>query len=409
MISKTYLSYSLLCEQCFLTLSPLNKWRRDFIKDVLWLFLSIHGRINFSQLGRYGNYCEQRYRQQFEESFEFIEFNTTIVKQHFSEEIVIAFDPSYIPKSGKHTPGTGRYWSGCASSVKWGLEISGIAAIDLQNHTAIHLEAIQTMPQEIADKQISLIDYYANVLCDRKVELKKLSDIVVCDAYFSKEPFVTKLFDNGLHVISRFRDDVRLQYTIPKSMNGKRGRPKQYDGSVDLNDLDMKHFICIEQLDKDIKVFTAVVKAVSLKRNVRVVIVQFMKNNVVKTTKVYFSTNVQLDALKIFDIYQKRFQIEFLYRDAKQCTALTTCQARDKDKLNFHFNMALTAVNVAKAIHWVTIPEEQRKAFSMSDIKTINHNTLLLQKFISMFAIKPNILKNNQNVKELLLYGTIAA
>jgi len=26
-----------------------------------------------------------------------------------------------------------------------------------------------------------------------------------------------------------------------------------------------------------------------------------------------------------------------------------------------------------------------------------------------MFAIKPNVLKNNQNVKELLFYGTIAA
>jgi len=26
-----------------------------------------------------------------------------------------------------------------------------------------------------------------------------------------------------------------------------------------------------------------------------------------------------------------------------------------------------------------------------------------------MFAIKPYLLKNNQNVKELLLYGTIAA
>jgi len=26
-----------------------------------------------------------------------------------------------------------------------------------------------------------------------------------------------------------------------------------------------------------------------------------------------------------------------------------------------------------------------------------------------MFALKPNVLKNNQNVKELLFYGTIAA
>ena len=63
----------------------------------------------------------------------------------------------------------------------------------------------------------------------------------------------------------------------------------------------------------------------------------------------------------------------------------------------------------AKVVHWFSIPKEERKAFSMADIKTINHNALLLDRFILMFAIKPNILKNNQNVKELLLYGTKAA
>ncbi|MGC3977152.1 MAG: hypothetical protein QM751_02295 [Paludibacteraceae bacterium] len=55
------------------------------------------------------------------------------------------------------------------------------------------------------------------------------------------------------------------------------------------------------------------------------------------------------------------------------------------------------------------IPKEERKSFSMADIKTVNHNALLLERFITMFALKTNILKNNQNVKELLLYGTIAA
>lgn len=405
MISKTQLSYNLLCEQCILTLRPLNKWRKDFIKDVLWLFLSIYGRINFSQLGRYGSYCEQRYRQQFEESFEFLKFNTAMVKQYCSERKVIAFDPSYIPKSGKETPGVGRFWSGCAGSVKWGLEISGIAAIDLDNHTAIHLEAVQTTH----DKQITLIDYYAKLLTDRAKALLKLSDTVVCDAYFSKEPFVTKLWDVGLHVVSRFRDDVRLQYIIPKVMTGKRGRPKEYEGAVDLENLDMNHFSLVEQENKNVLIYTAIVKAIALKRIVKVVFVQYMDNGKVKASKIYFSTKTSLESMEILDIYQTRFQIEFLYRDAKQFTALTTCQARDKEKMNFHFNMSLTAVNVAKVVHWFSIPKDQRKAFSMADIKTINHNALLLDRFIAMFAIKPNLLKNNQNVKELLLYGTIAA
>ena len=116
-----------------------------------------------------------------------------------------------------------------------------------------------------------------------------------------------------------------------------------------------------------------------------------------------------MEATEIHEIYQTLIQIESVYRDAKQHTSLTSYQAPNKEKLYFHFNMSLTAVNVAKIVHWYSRPIETRKSFSLSDIKTINHNTLLLEKLIAMFGIKPYILKKNQNVKELLLYSTITA
>lgn len=70
MIFKTYnfnkFQYRSLCEQSFLSLiKPLNKWRKDFIIEVLWLILSIQGKINFLQLARYGKHGEQHYRNQF--------------------------------------------------------------------------------------------------------------------------------------------------------------------------------------------------------------------------------------------------------------------------------------------------------------------------------------------------------
>ena len=37
--------------------------------------------------------------------------------------MVIAFDPSYIPKADKSTYDRGRYWSGAAGAAKWGLNI----------------------------------------------------------------------------------------------------------------------------------------------------------------------------------------------------------------------------------------------------------------------------------------------
>jgi len=58
-----------------------------------------------------------------------------------------------------------------------------------------------------------------------------------------------------------------------------------------------------------------------------------------------------MEATEIFEISRIRFQIEFVYRDAKEHTNLTSFQARNKEKLDLHFNMSLTAVNVAKIVH----------------------------------------------------------
>ena len=107
-----------------------------------------------------------------------------------------------------------------------------------------------------------------------------------------------------------------------------------------------------------------------------------------------------------------RFQIEFLYRDAKQFTGLNHCEARSKNKLNFHWNMSLTAINLAKIAHWIPKKDEKPKqeiVFSMNDIKVQYNNELLLKRFISMFGINPELEKNKSKIKLFLDFGKIAA
>jgi len=355
---------------------PLNKWRKRFMTDVLWLILSIQGKINFLQLARYGNYGEQHYRRQFEQDFDFLSFNSHLPEEHAGERKVIAFDPSHIPKSGKHTPGVGYFRSGCADQSKWGLEICGIAAIDSDNHTALHLEAVQTIKGE----DQTLLEYYAAMLTSRKDALQEISKTVVADAHFSKETFVTALCKENFQVVSRLRDDVRLQYIAKVEKTGKRGRPKTNGGKVDITNLHTTYFTLLPGDNPSLRVYTAIVMAVALKRKVRVVLVQSVEKEVVKDSKIIFPTDIEADASEIPEIYQSRFQIEFIYKDAKQYTGLTNCQSR-----------------------------EERKAFSLADIKVMNHNILLLERFFAMFAISPNILKNNHHVKELIYFGTKAA
>jgi hypothetical protein len=101
--------------------------------------------INFLQLARNAKHKEQKYRQQFEKQFDFLTFNKELVLSSGSGRYAIAFDPSYISKAGKKTQGVNWYWSGCANQTKWGLEIGGLAAIDIDNHITFHLEAVQTL------------------------------------------------------------------------------------------------------------------------------------------------------------------------------------------------------------------------------------------------------------------------
>lgn len=389
--------------------TDINKWRKDFLTETFMLFLSIKGRINFFQLERYGQFSEQRYRQQFEKPFDFMEFNKDLAISYGSGRYVIAFDPSYISKSGKKTPGLGRYWSGCAQTSKWGLEIGGIAAVDVDNNIAFHLEAIQTPGSKgDPDQEANLLDWYGNVLYQRKSILTSLSSYVVADAYFAKCPFVNTILSMEMHLISRLRDDADLKYLFFGEKTGQKGRPRIHDGKIMWSDIKPDYF---EQsvIDSQTTVYSAIVYSKSFKRNIKIAC-EFTTSEKGKVTyKIYFSTDLEMEASDIIRYYRSRFQIEFLYRDGKQHTGLDHSQARSKNKLYFHFNTALTSINIARILHWLQLPEQERKAFSMADVKTLYHNMLLLERFIDVFAVNPNTLKNQDIVKELIYYGTIAA
>jgi len=388
--------------------SKLNKSRYTFFVEIMLLFLSIKGKMNFSQFGRYGAFSEQRYRQQFEKPYDFMTFNAKIVKTYCSNHIVIAFDPSYISKSGKCTYGVDKFWSGVAGQAKLGLEIGGIAAIDIDNNTALHLEAVQTpAKQELEELNFNLLTWYANSLVKRSEILKEISKCVVADAYFSKKPFVDKIIEQGMNLISRLRKDSNLKYLYTGKPTGKRGAPRKFTGKIKLKDIDKEYFKQVYH-DDDKTVYTGIVYSVALKRKIKLVY-ELTHNTKSESYLLFFSTKLDADAMDILKIYKTRFQIEFIYRDGKQFTGLNDSQARSKNKLHFHFNASLTAVNLAKAEYYLSIPKQERGAFSMADVKTMHHNELLLKRFIKVFAVPAYKLINNDKVKELINFGKIAA
>ena len=74
--------------------------------QLMILYMVLPRKINFTQMGRYSDSSEQRFRQLFERGFDWMQFNLFLMRQRFGESTrkAIAIDASYISKSGKKTP-----------------------------------------------------------------------------------------------------------------------------------------------------------------------------------------------------------------------------------------------------------------------------------------------------------------
>jgi hypothetical protein len=152
-----------------------------------------------------------------------------------------------------------------------------------------------------------------------------------------------------------------------------------------------------------------VVNSVSLKRNIRICVVVNRTRTASPRYVVLFSTDCELAAQTIYDYYTLRFQLEFLFRDAKQFTGLQDCQARDQQALHFHFNIALASVGVTKIEALTEQSTPQPQVFSLASWKQRAFNEHLLDIVISRLALEPTLIKNHPQYDYLRTYGAIAA
>lgn len=384
----------------------LDKRRFVFFGHCLCLFLRVLGRLNFLQMSRQGGstYVETTYRNNFDTFFDFATFNTALIQTYGSGHYILALDMTHIAKSGRSTYGLGKYWSGCDSSAKWGLEAGILAVVDVDNHTALSIDAIQTPPKsERETLGISYVSHCLDILRWNQDQLLKLSSYIVLDSYFCKKSFIVPLLEKTpFQLVSRLRKDANLRYLYQGKASSGRGRPRKYSGKVGWKNLDNGYWKTLEE-NEAYCLREAVLYAVFLKRKVKVVCQTYKKKQ--NKHKIYFSTDTALEGLKIKAYYQLRFQEEFLIRDAKQFTGLTHCQARGQNKMEFHWNMSLTAVNLVKATQWLNIPKEKRTPFSMSDAKIRAHNQFFAEFIFKQLGVDDKGIKNNIKMKEIINFG----
>ena len=185
--------------------------------------------------------------------------------------------------------------------------------------------------------------------------------------------------------------------------------PRSFDGTLDAHNPDPRHFtICCEQ--PGMCLCEGVVHCKAFKRWLKVVLMhETDKDGQVQRVKIFASTNLDLPGYDIFNFYKCRFQIEFLYRDAKGYTGLEHCQSRNEARMNFHHNLSLTDVSVAKALHWYSLDAQSRRAFSIEDIIAQHFNELMLKRFFCVFGSAADPLKNHPGICQIINFGVKAA
>lgn len=382
----------------------LGKPFEKVIMDTLKLFMAIPDKKTFLNMGRYGMFSEQTYRNAFtRDDFDWFSFNLYLANKVCTGKFrAIAVDPSFIPKAGNKTPWFGKFWSGAAAAMKRGLELMGIGLIDVDNHECMTLSALQTPnAKTLEEMDYNLVDWYRQLLIAMKDKLLPISKNLVADAFFAKNTFILPLLKEGFHVVSRLRNDAALWYPTTEKPTGKRGHPRWFDGKIDFANLDPTR--CVElNVDKG-RLFGLKAYSKSLKRFIKVAI-WYPDEERTDKWQIYFSTDETMTTKDVINCYRTRFQLEFCFRDAKSYAGLNDCQARDLRRLEFHFNASFASINLAKvACKDLGIP------FSISSCKSVIHNAYMLERFICVSGLRPNPQVIDKLFKELVLFTSRAA
>ena len=361
-------------------MSNVKKPQRKFMSALFAVLIVFQGKANFRNMSRYSSRSEKCFSRWYRRSFDFAQFNTALLLHESPdpEQFIAAIDASFLSKSGKKTQGLAWYYNGAAGEAQRGLETSLISVIGLSLNTAYALDARQTLDEA----ERTRVDLYAEHLVSNAAALKELGvKHIAADAYYSKTKFVSAVTQAGFELVGKLRIDANMKWLYEGDYAGK-GRPRKFDGKVDI-DVDLARFEKVESLAEGVEAYSAVLYSTHLKRNIRVVLLRQTLGQ--KTGRaLLFSTDLELKVMTLIRYYKARFQIEFLFRDAKQYTGLTHCQSLRKEAIHTQTNASLSALNLLKLEDRQEKQTESETVISIASWKRKKFNQHLMNRVFSM-------------------------
>ena len=449
----------------------LSQPLRSFLNELLLLLLIVPGRATFRNLSRYSAYVEKTFSRWFRRKVDWAGLNVAAIRAVVpaAHESVLAFDPSYVPKSGKHTAGLGYFWNGSAGRAEPGLEVNALSWVDVTANTAYAISAEMTPPGSSAppatdapahpDAPASPEMVPAKAPSRRKktkTKTKTTTKAKTKTKAKAKAKTKTKTKTKTKADPKAKDDDSRvdaylahLNRVIPKhdlarlrylTADGFFSKVKFVDGVLALNldlisklrrDADARYLYTgpyagrgaprryagkVDWTCRDPAVLTAVASPdpgllletalVYLPRLRRRVRVVVVMHRRTQRLALLFGTDLDLDPVTLYRYYKARFQIEFLFRDSKQFAGLTHCQARRTDALTFQVNASLTAVSLSK-LHAVQTYGHLPTPFSMASLVRRCFNAHFLKKILAYLAHGQTLTENSPAYETLCNYGIL--
>ena len=395
-------------------LPAVRQPQAKFLEILFATILALRGHVTLRNLSRYCDYSERTLARQFRMALDWTAFHRLACQAVVTatDVWIAAQDASFLPKSGKHTFGLGSFFNGCASRPERGLEISTLALVNVTQRYALTCAVAQTPPGS-AEKTLraaSRLTFYADQVVAGRALVPAFIAYLAVDGAYAKHDYVATVTRAGWQVITKLRSDADCYFLHTAARQpGQKGRARKYDGKVDWQDL--RRFASLGTLPDEphVHLYTARVWHKKLKRELRVVVLVNRKDPDKARYIVLASTDVELDARTLVMYYQARFQVEFLFRDAKQFTGLSDGQMRAEKALDFHFNASLATLNLVRLEEVLAAAGTPLKVFSMASWKQRNFNERLLEIIIDKLDLEPTHIKNHPRYEEIRTYGAIAA
>lgn len=335
------------------------------LSQVLFGLLVASGRITMLGLSRWteqgGSYrtIQRLYHSPLPwKAIHWLFFRKCLLKP--GDEYLIVGDEVVVSKAGQETHGVDRFFSGLQRQVIPSISFFAFSLVNVREEQSSPLQVTQ-MVKSVEEKAASKIKADAkrvSLATEKKKpgrpkgsknkvkpaivfnpELVRIQTAlqgliatvgttiplryVVLDGHFGNAPSATLVRQTGLHLISKLRSDAALYPAFEGEHLGRGPKPK-YAAKIDVHHLEAKYLkdsSTEDQIRTDRYQGQFYNKEFAEALNVVIIVKTNLKTHA-QAHVILFSTDLAQAYDQIIKFYSLRFQIEFNFRDAKQCWGL---------------------------------------------------------------------------------------